>query len=377
MSYKRFVTKSKLPQYHIIDGKEVKNNFLNPFHANADKSEILKILIDSFPMLKFFSINSKSNIFKIQFTSDINKVERFMSIDTPDHGGKIDGSFKIEIPINKKNFQKQLLNTNITVMNLFIPLKTVDNKNGYYEVDKLNVIAIIMNPLQIYSGKGYSQLIYGKLKEISPSSRWLKWETIKTALKTGEDNFHKPNKARFSIKPSDYLYVVPSKKFHEGIFTQFEHMELSEQIKEWKIEAASKKNNKNIIKKIYNSSAKIFRDSLIKELEGKKMCSIEGCGIKPSDLLVASHSMDQSYIKKLELSIEEKAILISDKNNGLLLCREHDGYYDKGYITFDSTGVAKISSRLNLHSKIRIIPNLINNKRIHFFEYHNKYIFKK
>lgn len=111
-----------------------------------------------------------------------------------------------------------------------------------------------------------------------------------------------------------------------------------------------------------------FRKNLIPLWEGK--CAL--CGIKLSDLLIASHSKpwkDSTNIERL------------DPYNGVLLCCNHDALYDKGLITFDGQGRLHISSvisednylmyGLNPRAKIQ----LYSGNKV-YFKWHKKNVYK-
>lgn len=91
-----------------------------------------------------------------------------------------------------------------------------------------------------------------------------------------------------------------------------------------------------------------------KLLTRSRECEI--CGLDISSLLIASHCKPWSESDNFERL---------DVNNGLLLCANHDGVFDKGLISFDSDGQIVISSKveaknyqlLNLNQQIKININ--------------------
>lgn len=111
-----------------------------------------------------------------------------------------------------------------------------------------------------------------------------------------------------------------------------------------------------------------FRDSLLKR---DKKCVI--CGLDIEALLVASHIKPWSKANDYEKQ---------DKNNGLLLCANHDALFDKGYISFDSDNklcVSDIISKLN-YEKLNIDTDTIinfSNNQIEYMKYHRENIFKR
>lgn len=108
-----------------------------------------------------------------------------------------------------------------------------------------------------------------------------------------------------------------------------------------------------------------YRNNLIK-LWGK--CSLSQ--YSDTSLLVASH------IKPWSKCNPQERI---DPYNGLLLLPNYDKVFDKGLITFDSTGKIYISSLLHefaslgLHHDMKINLSM---KHLGYIEHHNKFIFK-
>lgn len=70
-----------------------------------------------------------------------------------------------------------------------------------------------------------------------------------------------------------------------------------------------------------------------------------------------------------------------DIDNGLLLCPNHDYLFDKGLITFDLTGVIKVSNTLSSSQKSNFNINetlkiQMNDKKKRYMEYHRQFIFQ-
>lgn len=110
-----------------------------------------------------------------------------------------------------------------------------------------------------------------------------------------------------------------------------------------------------------------FRKKLIAR---SHVCQI--CGLSHESLLRASH------IKPWATSnINEKL----DIDNGLLLCALHDGLFDKGLISFSSTGRILISNLLtkkdceilNLNSMLEI--NILDTQK-QYMQYHREHVFQ-
>lgn len=77
----------------------------------------------------------------------------------------------------------------------------------------------------------------------------------------------------------------------------------------------------------------VFRSQLLVRYEG---CVL--CGLSHPELLIASH------IKPWRSSTREERM---DKNNGLLLCPNHDALFDRGLITFSDDGDLLVSDDLS------------------------------
>ena len=111
----------------------------------------------------------------------------------------------------------------------------------------------------------------------------------------------------------------------------------------------------------------IFRDLL---LEKYSHCSL--CQVSNKELLIASHIKPWSKSESIEKL---------DRNNGFLLCPNHDRLFDKGYISFKDDGSIMISGNLSEIDRIftNVRPDMsieltIDNKR--YLQYHREHIFK-
>ena len=101
-----------------------------------------------------------------------------------------------------------------------------------------------------------------------------------------------------------------------------------------------------------------------------KTCAL--CGVE------ADHTR-ASHIKPWASSADHERL---DKNNGLLLCPNHDHLFDKGLITFNETGNILISTTLsspqqmsfNVNSMLRI---KLSDEMNRYMEYHRQFIFIK
>ena len=111
----------------------------------------------------------------------------------------------------------------------------------------------------------------------------------------------------------------------------------------------------------------VFRENLIKKY-GK--CAI--CGNDEIPLLNASHIMPWRVCAADEMT---------DVNNGLLLCPNHDRCFDLGMISFDENGKIMIASRLSKEN--RTLLNIKSSQKIkmnkamkYYMEYHRENVFK-
>lgn len=132
-------------------------------------------------------------------------------------------------------------------------------------------------------------------------------------------------------------------------------------------------NPNKYLKKINNNSViKPKETGTLRErvLRRHKGCII--CGISNTKLTIVSHLKP-----KKDCIIEE----INDINNVLLLCRNHDGLFDKGLITFDDNGNIIISNRLCNKDREKLgidesVKIKMNGSKKKYMKYHREKIFK-
>lgn len=103
--------------------------------------------------------------------------------------------------------------------------------------------------------------------------------------------------------------------------------------------------------------------SKLREVLIKKDGCCKICGLSDERFLIASH------IKPWSKSNNQERL---DLNNVLLLCPHHDAAFDKGYITFDESGIIRISSELSIET--RLLLNLNSEKKIELTEKQKEYI---
>lgn len=96
-------------------------------------------------------------------------------------------------------------------------------------------------------------------------------------------------------------------------------------------------------------------------LHVEKKCKL--CGITDDRFLIASHIKPWSQSNNFERL---------DKNNGFLLCPNHDALFDKGHISFNEDGSILISTSLDEASKVFL--NINNMMRIQLNQDQQKYL---
>lgn len=206
-----------------------------------------------------------------------------------------------------------------------------------------------MKPKEIYTSKVI------KCGTGNASSRWVYLEDMLKCLKEN----------RVIMNRTDNVYIIPSTKLKfffdtELIIEQYEEMSkyLFEELK---------KENKKDIEKLESSISRVFRNRLIKEREKKIdaihsvkcTCEFCNCGVDIPELLIASHINAKANIRNNSfLTDEEKYNLMTDINNGFLLCRTHDALFDKKYITLDEEGKLVVSDKIKEIEKEFNIENL-------------------
>ena len=125
------------------------------------------------------------------------------------------------------------------------------------------------------------------------------------------------------------------------------------------------------------SLQKSFRESLLE----KHSCRCQICNINKPFLLRASHILPvASIVRLINVKNIVKADLMSNPDNGLLLCANHDILFDKGYISFDDSGYIMIAAELNgLYDLLNIDDNLriqSDSFSSEYMDFHRNNIFK-
>ncbi|QLY40650.1 HNH endonuclease [Hujiaoplasma nucleasis] len=135
---------------------------------------------------------------------------------------------------------------------------------------------------------------------------------------------------------------------------------------------------KDIIDKEINDIPEKYKDAVLKIRVGQSAyrtallnkyhskCAL--CGVEGNDFLIASHIKAWKDCDDLEHL---------DKNNGLLLCPNHDKVFDNHLISFDEYGNILISKKLSKNNKIFLNINesfkiKINSDNKKYFDHHRK-----
>ena len=111
-----------------------------------------------------------------------------------------------------------------------------------------------------------------------------------------------------------------------------------------------------------------FKNKLLKTSHCCKICDLDDVR-----LLIASHIKPWKYSNNYERL---------DRNNGFLLCPDHDSLFDKGLICFDQNGKIIISKSLNIQTcnYMHINKDIkisINNSQLKYVAWHKENIFKE
>ena len=155
----------------------------------------------------------------------------------------------------------------------------------------------------------------------------------------------------------DYVMTLDStncKDLAESIDNEMEELQLKGEVKE------------AVVKLRVNQNA--FRNLLLNKFEH---CAL--CKVNQPELLVASH------IKPWRNSSPEEKL---DRDNGFLMCPNHDLLFDRGLISFDDDGNILISSKLTKESRdsLGIKDDLkiqLSERNKEYLQYHRENIFQK
>lgn len=336
-------------QYHIVDGVVEDIKHLHPLENSHDKT----VFIERFKALfgddlKYEDIsNGEGRLFRISYQG----YEYNIYIEAFDSGGGREKKKKIGIPQTKGNkreygFKKLIDNyESVLVINEYVPF--VRDENGELQLSDRSVYGII-KPSEIYSSKVIRE------KTGNASSRWVWFEDMLTAL--SEDRMVENRKKNVYIIPSDKL-----KAFFDLKLIEEEYSEMAKYLYSELNDDKSSEENKA---KVEQSITRLFRNNLIKTRKKKVginhevncTCEFCNCNVNIPELLVASHINAKANIRNDKtLSDDEKFRLMTDVNNGFLLCRTHDALFDKKFVTLDDDGRLIISDEVkNLEKEFNI-----------------------
>lgn len=303
---------------HIVDGKIETIHIPHPLEGFYDKKIFIKRFVRHFDGMKYEDISGGDNkLFKILY----NGCSYNVYIEAFDGGGRdrSDGSKKISIPASKAFKRLTELGESVLIINEYVPLK--HNEVGELVLEDISIYGI-MKPKEIYSSKVIRE------NTGNPSSRWVSLEVMLKAL----------NKSSLEMNKKDNVYVIRS----DLISKYFDIKILDEQYEEMARYIYEVEKNDELSE---SKITRIFRDRLIKQ-RGMK-CEFKNCKVCISDQLVASHINARANIRNsIELSKEAKFELMSDPNNGFLLCKQHDGIFDKKYITILNDGELIVAPKI-------------------------------
>ncbi len=338
-------------QWHIVDGKVEKINQIHPLENLKDKTVFIERFKSLFgDDLQYEDISEGSGrLFKISYQG----YEYNIYIEAVDSGGGRDKKKKIGIPSTKSKNDKpnpfRVLIDNyesVLIINEYVPLV---RKNGVLEYADKSVYAV-MKPKEVYSSKVIRE------KTGNASSRWIWFEDMLKCLE----------KDSVVMNRKENVYIVPSTRVKDFFDTRL-IIEEYEQMSKYLFEKM--KEEPKDIQRLENSITRIFRNNMIKQ-RYKKIdenhsvnctCEFCNCNVNVPELLVASHINAKANIRNDDsLSDEEKYTLMTDINNGFLLCRTHDALFDKKYITLDEDGKLIVSERIKDMEKEFNIENLEN-----------------
>ena len=310
-----------LEQYlHIVDGEIQCIDTPHPLEGFRNKRIFIERLISHFDGMIYEDISGGNNkLFRIKY----NNCEYNVYIEGFDGGGRDrkDGNKKISITSTKAF--KELIDRgeSVLILNEYVPL-VHDASGNIIPDDKNPSVYGIIKPKEIYS----SRVVRGKTG--NPSSRWVSLEAMLMAL----------NNHKMVMNNKNNVYVIPS-----DIIEDFFNLKLiDEQYEEMAKYLFESEDEKGFSEE---KIGRLFRDRLI--AKRGLVCEFCNCKVDLSDQLVASHINARSNIRNDEtLTDEEKFRLMTDINNGFILCRPHDAIFDKKHITLTDKGELIVAPEL-------------------------------
>ncbi len=164
----------------------------------------------------------------------------------------------------------------------------------------------------------------------------------------------------------DWLYRKGRRIDGNFLRQQDEQTGVNQIVQELENENLCGKSKEAIIKVRVNQG--IFRKKL---LQHYKTCCL--CNVSNPKLLIASHIKPWSVC-----NAQEKV----DKNNGFLMCPNHDALFDQGWITFNDDGKIIISDALSKNDRMAFDINenmiiLLTDENKKYLRYHREEIFEK
>lgn len=286
---------------------------------------------------------------KINYLVHYNGCDYNIYIEAFDGGGRDNEEFgpkKISITSSKVFRELIERGESVLVINEYVPLHYEDNN---LVLDDISIYEIIKLE-EIYSSKVIRK------STGNASSRWVGLDVMLDAL----------NNHKMVMNNEKNVYVIPS-----DLISNYFNLKIVDEEYEEMAKYIYEEEKDEIISE--EKISRIFRDRLINQ-RGKK-CEFINCNVNISDQLVASHILAKKRIRNdNSLTKEEKFKLMSDPNNGFLLCRVHDALFDKNHITFTDEGELIIAESIRPLAKEYNIEGYDGKKIINVKEESKKYL---
>lgn len=179
--------------------------------------------------------------------------------------------------------------------------------------------------------------------------------------------------SKYTSDENGYYFILKQTNYENIFFDNFE--EKIKKIVDLENEDADINVNKLIEVLVRDSTLQIeFKEKLL-----ERECKCALCNITYKPLLIASHIKPFHVIAKDTISNEEKKKQITDVKNGLLLCANHDAFFDKGLISFEKDGHIMFAEDIPQDIKDRLFHIKKINKNLFsedYMCYHRNKIFK-
>jgi len=361
----------------IVNGKIEMVNYIHPHYSQKNK----QIFIDKF----LIDMGVKKNQVRYYEKCDglisikIGKRNIRFYIEHTDGGGMNKSSdenprIKVNIPFTKKIFQEEVLNEIVMVVNIYVPLIKTANR---LSLDNNNASYLFILPNEIFNAKAFKNIVSNKLNgtalDTNSSSRWVYLRDLIITNMNGTQTHNK--KKNVIIIPQNNIKI-------------FLMCEIEKNIDKWKIEKLLVKfeNDEDRIRKdSYKFAARReFKEKLIESMKPPRCQNIHH-DITNRTVLRGSHILGVAkIIENKEFNKETKIEMISDINNGFMLCANCDALFDKVKFTIINKGILfvkhdieQIEQILNCKNGERIITEEEFKTKIRYLKLHNSEFFEK